>query len=162
ADLHRAPGAGSPAHAAPGLLRRLQPRAAFGQARHAGQSAQGLAPAQPRRDRAMSELMNDAAGPNDALAAEYVLGTLDPDERAQARELLATDRDFEAKVIAWERRLGELHLMVELVDPEPGIWERIKAKLPEVRPLTESRLPQAPQLPNVTVAPAESPPAIPD
>jgi hypothetical protein len=72
------------------------------------------------------------AAETDALAAEYVLGTLDPDERAAAKKLLAEDAAFATKVKVWERRLGELHLMVEPVEPEPGIWLRIKARLPEV------------------------------
>src|SRR5947208_1096017 len=49
----------------------------------------------------------------DALAAEYVLGSLDFEERAQARNLLEADATFAAKVQLWERRFGELHLMVE-------------------------------------------------
>ena len=69
-------------------------------------------------------------GDTDALAAEYVLGTLDADERTAAKRLLAEDAAFATKVKVWERRLGELHLMVEPVEPEPGIWRRIKAKLP--------------------------------
>ncbi|MGA7490813.1 MAG: hypothetical protein WBW74_28155, partial [Xanthobacteraceae bacterium] len=67
----------------------------------------------------------------DALAAEYVLGTLDADERAQARALLARDGGFAAKVQSWERRLGELHLMVEPVEPDPAILARIKARMAE-------------------------------
>ena len=66
----------------------------------------------------------------DALAAEYVLGTLDADERAVAQALMRADEEFVAKVKQWERRLGELHLMVEPVEPEAGIWERIKSKMP--------------------------------
>jgi hypothetical protein len=69
----------------------------------------------------------------DALAAEYVLGSLDFEERAQARNLLEADPTFAAKVQLWERRFGELHLMVEPVEPDSGIWARIKAKLPEVQ-----------------------------
>ena len=69
----------------------------------------------------------------DTLAAEYVLGTLDSDERAQARALLGADQGFAAKVELWERRLGELHLMVEPVEPDAKIWARIKAKLSEVQ-----------------------------
>jgi hypothetical protein len=65
----------------------------------------------------------------DALAAEFVLGTLDADERAHANLLLDIDDAFRAKVKVWERRLGELHLMVEPVQPAPQIWERIKVKL---------------------------------
>jgi hypothetical protein len=77
--------------------------------------------------------MNDAVD-NDAMAAEYVLGTLDGLERAQAQVLLSTDEALAAKVRLWERRLGELHLMVEPVEPEAQIWERIKSKLPEIAP----------------------------
>jgi hypothetical protein len=76
------------------------------------------------------------AGDTDALAAEYVLGTLETDERSAAQDLLAKDEGFATKVKVWERRLGELHLMVEPVEPEPDIWQRIKAKLPEVKPAT--------------------------
>jgi hypothetical protein len=76
------------------------------------------------------------AGERDALAGEYVLGTLDANERAAAQGLLAANSEFAAKVRLWERRLGELHLMVEPVEPEgqSDIWQRIKAKLPEVQP----------------------------
>ncbi|MGH7487618.1 MAG: hypothetical protein ACREMY_18745, partial [bacterium] len=52
------------------------------------------------------------------------------DERDAARLLLATEEAFASKVSVWERWLGELHLMVEPVEPEPEIWLRIKTKLP--------------------------------
>ena len=39
----------------------------------------------------------------DGFAAEYVLGTLDTDERAQADALMLVDQDFAAKVRQWER-----------------------------------------------------------
>src|SRR5262250_1183724 len=82
-----------------------------------------------------------------ALAAEYVIGTLDPDERERANALLDVDEGFRALVRAWERRLGELHLMVEPVEPDEKIWERIKAKLP------------APPEPEPESEPAEAPAA---
>ena len=63
----------------------------------------------------MSENVIDSAD-TDTLAAEYVLGTLDFDERNAAQSLLAQDAAFAAKVKVWERRLGELHLMVEPVN----------------------------------------------
>ncbi len=47
-----------------------------------------------------------------ALAAEYALGTLDADERAQVETLMATDNAFAAMVHAWEFRLGVLNQMV--------------------------------------------------
>jgi len=68
-------------------------------------------------------------GDIDVLAAEYVLGTLDGEERAKAQAMLAVDQALAAKVRIWERRLSELHLMVEPVAPDGEIWERIKGKL---------------------------------
>lgn len=76
----------------------------------------------------------------DGMAAEYVLGTLDPDERRAVQALLAQDAEFVAKVKLWERRLGELHLMVEPVEPDAHVWQRIKAKLPEPPPKPEMKL----------------------
>src|SRR3989440_12862656 len=78
-----------------------------------------------------------AAPDTDVLAGEYVLGTLDPDERAAAHNLIAADAAFAAKVKVWERRLGELHLMVEPIEPEGDVWSRIKARLPEPEPQPE-------------------------
>ena len=63
------------------------------------------------------------------LAGEYVLGTLDADEIKRVNDLLDQDPQFRELVSAWERRLGELHLMVEPVEPSPEIWQRIKARL---------------------------------
>ena len=65
----------------------------------------------------------------DALAAEYVLGTLSGDERSQAETLMSIDPAFEAVVRQWERRLGELNVMVEAVEPAPEVWERISASI---------------------------------
>ena len=61
-----------------------------------------------------------------ALAAEYALGTLDADERAQVEILMATDNEFAAIVHAWEFRLGVLNQMVGSVEPPPELWERIR------------------------------------
>jgi len=61
-----------------------------------------------------------------ALAAEYALGTLDADERAQVETLMATDNAFAAMVHAWEFRLGVLNQMVGSVEPRPELWERIR------------------------------------
>jgi len=65
----------------------------------------------------------------DALAAEYVLGTLAGDERANAEGMIASDPAFAELVRQWERRLGELNVMVEAVEPPPQIWDRIKSGL---------------------------------
>jgi hypothetical protein len=89
----------------------------------------------------------------DALAAEYVLGTLDLEERTRARTLLDADQAFAANVELWERRFGELHLMVEPVEPEAKIWARIKAKMSEARQKTQFPEPDiAPPAPAATAA----------
>ncbi|MGG7377431.1 hypothetical protein ACQ7B2_01060, partial [Escherichia coli] len=57
--------------------------------------------------------------------------------RTHANLLLDIDDDFRGKVRNWERRLGELHLMVEPVEPAPQIWERIKGKFDGLRTAVE-------------------------
>lgn len=61
-----------------------------------------------------------------ALAAEYVLGTLDAAERAEAEALMQADADFADLVRKWEHRLGELHAMVDPVEPPAALWQRIR------------------------------------
>src|SRR3954466_4597615 len=61
-----------------------------------------------------------------ALAAEYALGTLDADERAQVERLISVDQDFAAVVDAWQFRLGVLNQMVGSVEPRPEVWEKIR------------------------------------
>lgn len=61
-----------------------------------------------------------------ALAAEYALGTLDADERAQVETMMSVDKDFMAMVEAWQYRLGVLNQMVGSVEPRPEVWDKIK------------------------------------
>jgi anti-sigma-K factor RskA len=61
-----------------------------------------------------------------ALAAEYALGTLDADERAQADAMMAVDREFAALVETWSHRLGALNQMVGSVEPRAEVWDRIR------------------------------------
>jgi anti-sigma-K factor RskA len=89
----------------------------------------------------MLDVMNDQD--LRALAAEFVLGTLDPDERARANELLNSDDQFRGLVGTWERRFGELHLMVEPVEPPPSVWERIRGKVTGVEPTPEAKSSEA-------------------
>jgi anti-sigma-K factor RskA len=70
----------------------------------------------------------------DALAAEYVLGTLSADERDQAEALLEIDPGFAEIVRVWERRLGELNVMVEAVEPPADVWEKIRTEIGGARP----------------------------
>jgi anti-sigma-K factor RskA len=61
-----------------------------------------------------------------ALAAEYALGTLDADERAQVETRMSADKDFAAMVEAWQHKLGVLNQMVGSVEPRPELWNKIK------------------------------------
>jgi anti-sigma-K factor RskA len=83
------------------------------------------------------------------LAAEFVLGTLDSDERARANERLNSDDQFRDLVRTWERRLGELHLMVEPVEPPAPIWDRIRGNIAGIAPTSDAE---------PSGAPPESPP----
>jgi anti-sigma-K factor RskA len=65
----------------------------------------------------------------EALAAEYVLGTLDADERARVELMLETDPPFATLVHAWEKKLGELHHIIPPVEPPAHVWQRITARL---------------------------------
>lgn len=64
-----------------------------------------------------------------ALAAEYALGTLDADERAQVAAMMLVDQEFAAVVQAWEFRLGVLNQMVGTIEPRPIVWENIRAEI---------------------------------
>ena len=88
------------------------------------------------------------------LAAEYVLGTLDAEERGRARDLLAMDPAFAATVRAWERRLGELNVLVAAVEPPAEIWDRIRAGIAGAAPREELRAPvvEAPPAPAQAIA----------
>ena len=64
-----------------------------------------------------------------ALAAEYALGTLDAEERAQVETMMSVDGDFTAMVVAWEHKLGALNQMVGAVEPRGELWEKIRAAI---------------------------------
>src|ERR1700683_4608627 len=72
-----------------------------------------------------------------ALAAEYALGTLDADERAQVETMMSADPGFTAVVVAWESKLGALNQMVGSVEPRPELWEKIRAAVGHARPRSQ-------------------------
>jgi anti-sigma-K factor RskA len=78
-----------------------------------------------------------------ALAAEYALGTLDADERAQVETMMSVDKDFTAMVEAWQYRLGVLNQMVGSVEPRPEVWDRIRAAVGLAEPQAPLVLPDA-------------------
>src|SRR5579871_3940181 len=73
--------------------------------------------------------MMDHSDDHIALAAEFALGTLDADERAQVESMMSADAEFAAMVHAWEQKLGALNQMVGSVEPRPEIWDRIRAAI---------------------------------
>ena len=88
-----------------------------------------------------------------ALAAEYALGTLDADERAQVETMMAVDTDFTAVVHAWEYRLGVLNQMVGSVEPRPIVWENIQRAIGHSGPQVQLTLPEAAAPPPCVRAP---------
>src|SRR3954449_13131946 len=95
-----------------------------------------------------------------ALAAEYALGTLDADERAQVETMMAVDTEFTAIVHAWEYRLGVLNQMVGSIEPRPIVWENIRAAVGHSGPQAPMTLPET-SPPPVTPMVAEAATVVP-
>jgi anti-sigma-K factor RskA len=92
-----------------------------------------------------------------ALAAEYALGTLDANERAQVETMMSVDKDFTALVVAWEHKLGALNQMVGSVEPRPELWEKIRAAIGRSEQQSRIEPPQSapqPVVPEIEAAPA--------
>ncbi|MFH3478197.1 hypothetical protein [Xanthobacter variabilis] len=70
---------------------------------------------------------------DDALAAEFVIGTLDAAERAEVRTRMAVDISFAARVRAWERALAPLYELVTPIAPPPALWLSIEEDLSDSR-----------------------------
>jgi anti-sigma-K factor RskA len=71
--------------------------------------------------------MMDYSEDHIALAAEYALGTLDAEERAQVETMMSADTNYKSVVEAWEFRLGVLNQMVGSVEPRPEVWDKIRS-----------------------------------
>lgn len=78
----------------------------------------------------------------DALAGEYVLGTLDARDAAEVTAALETDVALRDAVEAWAARLAPLTELAPPEAPPPGLWDRIAAALdgPRAARPTASRL----------------------
>ena len=92
-----------------------------------------------------------------ALAAEYVLGTLSGDERAQVETMMSVDREYRALVDSWESRLGELSAMVGSVEPPESAWEKIRTAVAAIAPEAAIRLPELSTPPAVAPVAPPSP-----
>lgn len=67
--------------------------------------------------------------PDEQLAAEYVVGVLTSDERAQAERRMAAEPAFAAEVAAWQERLTPLLAEIEPETPPRVVWMRVAAQL---------------------------------
>ena len=69
----------------------------------------------------------------DALAAEYVLGTLEAREAAAVAAALPLDAALAEAVAAWEAKLAPLATLAPPEAPPPDLWRRIEAALDPAR-----------------------------
>jgi anti-sigma-K factor RskA len=65
----------------------------------------------------------------DALAGEYVLGTLEAREAEAVERVMARDAEMRAAVAAWEARLSPLMALSPPEAPPPALWQRIEDSL---------------------------------
>lgn len=66
----------------------------------------------------------------DALAGEYVLGTLEAREARGVEQALAADAELRESVARWESTLTPLTALAPEEAPPPELWARIEAALP--------------------------------
>ena len=64
-----------------------------------------------------------------ALAAEYVLGTLQGRARRRFERLLKSDPDLRRQVAQWQERLQPLNQAIEPVQPPARVWRSIERRL---------------------------------
>jgi anti-sigma-K factor RskA len=95
-----------------------------------------------------------------ALAAEYAVGTLDAEERAQVEAMMSVDKDFTSMVEAWEQKLGVLNQMVGSIEPRPIVWENIKAAIGHADTQAALVLPGSPPAPDIGQSEVVQPEAV--
>jgi anti-sigma-K factor RskA len=66
---------------------------------------------------------------NEALAGEYVLGTLEARQARAVEDALPHDAALRQAVAGWEARLAPLSALAPPEAPPPGLWARIEASL---------------------------------
>ena len=65
----------------------------------------------------------------DALAGDYVLGTLSAATRQEVEARMPREPALQAAVEAWEKRLHPLVALAQPVEPTPALWQRIDASV---------------------------------
>jgi anti-sigma-K factor RskA len=77
----------------------------------------------------MPVLIPDEPGERSATAAEYVMGTLTDEERAQFEQSLARDFALQQDVYYWQDKLLPMTRILAPVEPSAHLWERIERAL---------------------------------
>lgn len=65
----------------------------------------------------------------DALAAEYVLGTLHGSARTRFKQLILQYPPIRESVELWEQHINALGSQIKPVAPDPEVWEKVKQRL---------------------------------
>ena len=65
----------------------------------------------------------------DMLAAEYVLGTLEPQERLNVEQRRATDVELDSAILRWQEDLVPLNDLVQPVAPDSGVQAKLDSRL---------------------------------
>ena len=65
----------------------------------------------------------------DALAAEYVLGTLHGAARSRFKQLILQHPAIRESVELWEQHINALGSQIKPVAPDPVVWEKVKQRL---------------------------------
>lgn len=65
----------------------------------------------------------------DTLAAEYVLGTLDTENRIKLRRLMMASGRVREAIWRWERDLNTLGASLNDIEPSARVWQQIEARL---------------------------------
>jgi anti-sigma-K factor RskA len=74
--------------------------------------------------------MNESQAELQALAGEYVLGTLSAQRRREVEQRMLVDPELRGQVDAWESRLHPLTRLAEPQQASAGLWLRIERSLP--------------------------------
>ena len=82
----------------------------------------------------------------DALAGEYVLGTLDAANRRAVEGRLISDASLQTAVDAWQARLHPLTSLAPMVEPSSRLWSRIEQAITPRAAAVRARPPPAPTI----------------
>jgi anti-sigma-K factor RskA len=77
----------------------------------------------------------------DLLVGEYVLGTLEYEERQKLEEIAEREPTVAASVMVWERRLAPLHELIVPHEAPAGIWDKIAPQLDDNEQVERERDP---------------------